>query len=94
MFRELRTRVGSRSPVIPVPRSLLRGLFRVLLALGRSPLEPEHVPIALADYVFDIRKARERLGWRPAKGNVDALADAYWWLAGSAPAAGVRQRAQ
>ncbi|MFI5398052.1 MAG: NAD-dependent epimerase/dehydratase family protein [Candidatus Binatia bacterium] len=93
VFRELRTRMGSRSPVIPVPRSLLRGLFRFLLALGRSPLEPEHVPIALADYVFDIRKARDRLAWRPAKGNVDALADAYRWLAGAAPAA-VRRGAQ
>jgi 2-alkyl-3-oxoalkanoate reductase len=89
VFRELRTRVNSWSPVIPVPRSLLRGLFRLLLALGRSPLEPEHIPIALADYVFDIRKAWDRLGWRPANGNVEALADAYRWLA-----SGVRRRAK
>lgn len=76
-FRRLRHRVGSRSPVIPLPRPLLRGLFHVLAALHRSPLEPEHVPIALADYVFDIRKAREGLGWSPIKDNVDALAETY-----------------
>ena len=79
-FRQLRTRVGSRSPVIPLPRTLLRGILRLLLALGRSPLEPEHVPIALADYVFDIRTARAKLAWHPARGNVEALADAYLWL--------------
>jgi nucleoside-diphosphate-sugar epimerase len=81
IFRQLRNGVGSRSPVVPFPRPLLRGLFRVLLVIGRSPLEPEHVPIVLADYVFDIRKARDRLGWRPVKGNVEALAEAYCWLA-------------
>ena len=76
-FRQLRDRVGSRSPVVPFPRPLLRRLFRVLLALGRSPLEPEHVPIVLADYVFDIRKAAAGLGWRPAKSNVEALVETY-----------------
>lgn len=82
-FRRLRDRVGSRSAVIPVPPALLRVVGRALLAAGRSPIEPEHLPIALGDYVFDIRKAREQLGWRPAKGNVEALADAYEWLAAS-----------
>jgi nucleoside-diphosphate-sugar epimerase len=79
-FRNLRNRVGSRSPVVWLPRPLLRGLFRVLLAIGRSPLEPEHIPIVLADYLFDIRKAGGLLAWRPAKGNVEALAETYDWL--------------
>lgn len=81
-FRQLRDRVGSRSAVVPLPRALLRVLLRGLSSLGRSPLEPEHIAIVLRDYVFDIRKARDRLGWRPAKGNVAALAEAYEWLAG------------
>jgi nucleoside-diphosphate-sugar epimerase len=79
-FRQLRDRVGSRSPVVPLPKPLLRRLLRALLAVGRSPLEPEHVPIALADYVFDIRKAGKLLGWRPVKDNVLALAETYDWL--------------
>lgn len=79
-FRRVRDRVGSRSPIIPLPRPLLRQLFRILSAIRCSPLEPEHVPIALADYVLDIRKARERLGWSPVKSNVDALAETYQWL--------------
>jgi len=85
-FRQLRARVRSRSPLVALPRPLLRGVLRLLGAIDRSPLEPEHVPIALADYVFDIRKARERLGWQPAKSTVDALVEAYQWLTGAAPA--------
>ena len=78
-FRQLRDRVSSRSLVIPLPRPLLRGLLRTLAAMGRSPLQPEHVSIALADYVFDIRKAKARLGWHPVKSNVDALEETYQW---------------
>ena len=84
-FRQLRARVRSRSPLLPLPRPLLRGVLQLLLAIGRSPLEPEHVPILLADYVFDVSKAREHLGWQPAKSNVDALAETYQWLTGAAP---------
>ncbi len=74
--RRLRDRLGSRSPIIPVPLALARAAFRLLLAIGRSPLEPEHVEIAFSDYVFDTQRAKRLLVWRPAMDNVDALAAA------------------
>lgn len=81
MWRRLRDRVGSRSRVVAVPRPLLHMIGRALLAARRSPVEPEHLPIALGDYLFDIRRARELLAWRPSKDNVAALAETYEWLA-------------
>jgi nucleoside-diphosphate-sugar epimerase len=81
VFRELRNRISSRSVVIPLPRALFRTGLQVLSAVGRSPLEPEHVPIVLGDYLLDTRKAREQLGWRPEKGNVEALEETCRWLA-------------
>ncbi len=73
MTRRLRQEMGSRSPVTAVPPWLARAVFKLLLVIGRSPLEPEHVEIAFRDYVFDIEKAKRVLGWRPQMDNVRAL---------------------
>ncbi|MBI2913501.1 MAG: NAD-dependent epimerase/dehydratase family protein [Chloroflexi bacterium] len=75
--RRLRTLVGSRSSIVPVPTSVARLFFRALLTLGRSPLEPEHIQIAFSNYVFDTAKAKRLLGWRPSLDNAQALAEAY-----------------
>ncbi len=76
MTRRLKRRLGSRSPIVPVPPALARWVFRLLLAIGRSPLEPEHVRIAFSDYVFDNARAKQVLGWQPSLDNVAALAQA------------------
>jgi len=40
-------------------------------------LEPEHVAIAICDYVFDWSKAKRILGWEPRWSVADALIDTY-----------------
>lgn len=77
MAEAAKARIGSRSPIVRVPRPIFVTAVRALALVGRSPLEPEHLPIALSDYVFDISKAKRVLGWKPEKGNVDALIEAY-----------------
>lgn len=71
--RRVRGRLASRSVLAPVPEALARLYFRTLLALGISPLEPEHVAIAFSDYVFDTGRAKCGLGWEPKLDNVEAL---------------------
>lgn len=77
MVEEVIHRVGSTSTVRSIPVPLARVVMALLRPLGKAPLEPEHLAIAVADYVFDIGKARRVLGWEPRWGNVEAVVDTY-----------------
>ena len=69
--------VGSQARVVSVPVSLVRVLTAVLRPLGKAPLTPEHLAIAIHDYVLDTSRAHRELGWYPRYGVVDALLDTY-----------------
>lgn len=70
---------GSASRVTAIPAGLLRNAARVLNVFGLSPIVPEHYLLADANFVLDIRRARERLGWEPRGDNVQITCDAYEW---------------
>jgi nucleoside-diphosphate-sugar epimerase len=70
-------RVGSRSRLQPVPVWAIRAVLQPLDAIGRSPFNEWHWRSAPESFHFDISKAREELGWAPARTNVDALENAY-----------------
>lgn len=84
MVEEVIGRVGSPSVVRTIPTPVVRAVVGVLRLFGKAPLEPEHLAIATADYVFDVSRARRMLGWEPRHGNVDAVVEAYEWLAARA----------
>ena len=69
--------VGSDSSIRGIPVPLARLAMAVLRPFGKAPLEPEHLEIAIADYLFDIAKARQVLGWEPRWGSVSAMVDTY-----------------
>jgi nucleoside-diphosphate-sugar epimerase len=77
MVDEVSTWVGSASTVRSIPVPLARLAVALLRPVGKAPLEPEHMAIAVADYVFDIARARRILGWSPRWGNVEAIVDTY-----------------
>lgn len=77
MVEEVIARAGSASRVRSIPVPVARLAMGVLRLFGKAPLDPERLAIAIADYVFDITKARQVLGWEPQWGNVDALMDTY-----------------
>jgi nucleoside-diphosphate-sugar epimerase len=70
-------RVGSRSRLRPVPVWAIRAVLQPLDAIGRSPFNEWHWRSAPESFYFDISRAREELGWQPARTNVDALENAY-----------------
>ncbi len=70
---------GSRSTVHAIPAPLLRNAARVLNVFGISPIVPEHYLLADADFVLDVSRARERLGWEPSGDNVAITCEAYDW---------------
>jgi len=70
-------RVRSRSRLQPLPVWAIRSVLQPLDAVGRSPFNEWHWRSAPEPFYFDISKAQDELGWRPARTNVDALENAY-----------------
>jgi nucleoside-diphosphate-sugar epimerase len=68
---------GKRPRFISVNATLARTVVRGLSAVGLSPIEPQHLEIALRDYVFDNRHAKEVLGWRPEKSDIESAKAAF-----------------
>jgi nucleoside-diphosphate-sugar epimerase len=79
----LHQHAGTRPRLLNVNPTLARLVVRGLSALGLSPLEPQHLEIALRDYVFDTRLAKQILGWEPRKTDIDSAVDAYDWYLSS-----------
>jgi nucleoside-diphosphate-sugar epimerase len=62
----------------PLPAPLARAMLRALEFAGLMPLSEWHYASARGeDSVVDVSRAERELGWRPARSNRRALADAY-----------------
>jgi dTDP-L-rhamnose 4-epimerase len=72
-------RVGSKSKLSFVNKNLARLMIRAMSAIGRPLLLKEHREVPFADYVFDIEKAKNLLGYKPRKDDVDAIAETAEW---------------
>jgi dTDP-glucose 4,6-dehydratase len=70
---------GADSKIMAFPASLLRTAARMLNVFGMSPIVPEHYKLADVDFVLDISRAREKLGWEPQGDNIQITCDAYDW---------------
>ncbi len=78
MMSEVIRRVGSPSRITSVPVPLARLAVSALRLFGKAPLEPEHLAIAVCDYLFDTRLAGSILGWKPCWGSVESVLSAYY----------------
>ena len=72
-------RVGSRSRISFVRKGLARVLIRLMSAVGRPMLLDEHREVPFVDYVFDIEKAKNVLGYAPKKDDVDSITETVEW---------------
>jgi nucleoside-diphosphate-sugar epimerase len=68
---------GTRPRFISIPAGIARVAVRGLSAVGLSPIEPQHLEIALHDYIFDNRRAKELIGWRPKKNDIESMMAAF-----------------
>ncbi len=71
---------NSKSKIISVNPTFLRGLLRLLDKLNLSPLAEWHYETIDKEYVFDITKARNLLGWSPKDSNQKMLRESYDWF--------------
>ena len=81
LLRTLVRHAGSRSPVVPVPAGLVGLGLGALARVGVEPLYREQIALADRDFVVDTARARDTLGWSPARSDRDLLRDAWdHWL--------------
>jgi nucleoside-diphosphate-sugar epimerase len=78
-IRLLIEHAGTGSPILRIPAFALRTAARTLRLFGQSPIVPEHYILADRDFVLDIRKAGEGLGWTPRWDNTQMMIEAYDW---------------
>jgi nucleoside-diphosphate-sugar epimerase len=77
MAEALYKHAGKPPKFIIINAAVARAIVAVLAALHVSPIEPQHLEIALRDYVFDNSRAKEVLGWKPAKDDIQSSIVAY-----------------
>ncbi|GBC85577.1 UDP-glucose 4-epimerase [bacterium HR11] len=70
---------GTGARLCPLPAVPVKTVLWLLDHLGLSPLVDWHYRTPDKDFYFDIRKARDLLGWEPRDSNVRALIKGYEW---------------
>lgn len=82
-FREMLVALYEHAQKIPRFTNLTPGFARfmvkILHKLHLSPVQPQHLEIALRDYVFDTTRAKDILGWKPTKTDIESAIDTYEW---------------
>jgi nucleoside-diphosphate-sugar epimerase len=68
---------GSASKVTSLPKTPMIAAMRAAHLLGVSPLGPYHYRMIASDFMFDTRKIKAELGWRPTLANHEMLLRAY-----------------
>jgi dTDP-glucose 4,6-dehydratase len=77
LLTSLSRRANQNARLQPTPRWLAEAGLWLLHWLGLGPLVPEQFCIAGRDYVLDITRAEEDLGWHPEANDIDMLWQAY-----------------
>jgi len=89
-YEAIRKMAGSKSPIWGISAGPLKLGCRVLEAMRLSPLLRDQYLIADRDYYMDAKNARERLGWAPQWGGLDAILATFSWYLGARNGAGTR----
>ena len=71
--------LGKKPKVRSIPAGLFKGIMRILYPLGLSPLEPDHLHLLDSDFVMDVSKAKQKLGWTPTRTDLEMLIETYEW---------------
>lgn len=68
---------GTKARVCSLPRQPTLWLMRLCYVLGLSPLGPYHYKMIAEDFIFDTRKIKAALGWKPTLTNGEMMWRAY-----------------
>ena len=80
-FEHVIRHAGTDARTVSLPKAPTLLAMRVAHALRVSPLGPYHYRMIASDFVFDTRRIKAALGWRPTLTNRDMLLSAYRYYA-------------
>jgi UDP-glucose 4-epimerase len=81
VYRAVILAAGTSARVSRLPKAPTIAAMKLAHKLGVSPLGPYHYRMIAEDFVFDTRKIRERLRWRPTLTNEEMMVTAYRYYA-------------
>jgi len=70
---------GKKPKFVNIGAGLARFIVKLLNPFHLSPVQPQHLEIALRDYMFDSTRAKDLLGWQPTKTDIESTNDTYDW---------------
>ena len=77
MYESVIRAAGSRSRVVSLPRKTTVALMQLAHRMKVSPLGPYHYRMIAESFVFDTRRIREELGWKPTLTNEEMMLRAF-----------------
>ena len=77
MYESVIREAGTKSRVAELPKGPAIAAMKLAHKLGVSPLGPYHYRMIAESFVFDTRRIREELGWRPTLTNDQMMLRAY-----------------
>ncbi|SNT32040.1 Nucleoside-diphosphate-sugar epimerase [Granulicella rosea] len=72
---------GTKARVAELPKAPTIAAMKLAHTLRISPLGPYHYRMIAEDFIFDTRRIRERLGWRPTLTNEQMMVEAFRYYA-------------
>ncbi len=78
-MEEIAKHLGRTPKIRSIPVWLFKGIMKLLIPLGLSPLEPDHLHLLYSDFVMDVSKAKRMLGWAPTRTDLEMLIETYDW---------------
>lgn len=79
MAEAMKKKAGTNVKIIKVPAAIGINALRLLNLFDASPIRPEHYELMTSDFVSNITKIGNMLGWKPEKSYSDSVADMYDW---------------
>jgi nucleoside-diphosphate-sugar epimerase len=77
IYESVIEKAGSRSKVCSLPKAPILLAMRLASWLKISPLGPYHYSMIAESFIFDTKKIKSDLGWKPTKTNEEMLFEAY-----------------
>ncbi len=74
---DLKNSAESKSRLVKLPSKIFKFIFEFLDKINVSPFSAWHYKSCDIDFVFDIRKAKNELGWTPIFSNKKMIEDSY-----------------
>lgn len=70
---------GSNVRIVSLNERITLGILKALGTVKISPVEPDHLLLFEYDFIIDVSKIKNTLGWKPKFSTLETFIDTYEW---------------